>query len=236
MPSERERLLQRLGAAAEERAAALERAQPNLKAIEQFAALQAEEAKSKEALQAAQALARSAGAEFGAVRKRRFDLFTECFEHVSKRVDPLYKALTRKKDHPMGGTASLRTENPDEPFLSGVKLDATPANKRARDTSVLSGGEKSIAALALLFAIQSFRPSPVFILDEVDAAFDPENVEIVARFVRQRADSAESPLQAVVISHKDLFYAHADALLGVCLDQEHAYASQTVAFDLARFQ
>lgn len=90
----------------------------------------------------------------------------------------MYKALTRA-GHPIGGTASLRLENPDEPYLSGTRLDATPAEKRARDTSALSGGEKSIAALALLFAIQSFKPSPVFIIDEVDAAFDPGNVRIV---------------------------------------------------------
>lgn len=98
----------------------------------------------------------------------------------STRLDPVYKALTRGPNAPIGGTASLRLENPDDPFLSGTKLDATPALKRARATDSLSGGEKSIAALALLFAIHSFRPSPVFIVDEVDAAFDPDNVKIVS--------------------------------------------------------
>lgn len=82
MPSEREALLKRLDAAVAERAASLERAQPNLKAVEQFAALQQEEAKAKEALVAAQAAARAAGAEFGRVRQRRFELFHECYDHV----------------------------------------------------------------------------------------------------------------------------------------------------------
>lgn len=139
----------------------------------------------------------------------------------------MYKQLTWG-NNAMGGTASLRLENPDEPFLSGIRLDATPAAKRARETHSLSGGEKSIAALALLFAIQGFRPSPVFIMDEVDAALDPDNVKIVADYLRKKAHAGPRPaLQSIVISHKQLLYSRADALVGVCLDGDHAYASKT---------
>lgn len=75
--------------------------------------------------------------------------------------------------------AGCRLENQEEPFLHGVKFTAMPPTKRFRDMDQLSGGEKTVAALGLLFAIHSFHPSPFFVLDEVDAALDNTNVEKV---------------------------------------------------------
>lgn len=67
-----------------------------------------------------------------------------------------------------------------EPYLHGIKYHAMPPMKRFRDMEQLSGGEKTMAALALLFAIHSFKPSPFFVLDEVDAALDNTNVGRIA--------------------------------------------------------
>ena len=73
-----------------------------------------------------------------------------------------------------------------EPFLHGIKYTAMPPTKRFRDMEQLSGGEKTVAALALLFAIHNFRPSPFFVLDEVDAALDNTNVGKVANYIRKK--------------------------------------------------
>ena len=76
----------------------------------------------------------------------------------------------------------------------------------------LSGGEKTLAALALLFAIHSYQPSPFFVLDEIDDALDQDNVVTVANYIRQR----RVDLQSIVISLKETFYEKADALVGIC--------------------
>eukprot|EP00976_Prorocentrum_cordatum_P067914 1178923-Prorocentrum_minimum.AAC.6 len=113
-----------------------------------------------------------------------------------------------------------------------------PPTKRFRDMEQLSGGEKTVAALALLFAIHSFRPSPFFVLDEVDAALDNTNVEKVANYImaksHQNASEKGAGFQSVVISLKDLFYDKADALIGVCRNPADN-SSITYSFDLQRF-
>ena len=83
----------------------------------------------------------------------RCDRFLSCFSHVSSSIDPIYKALTSSSSHRLGGTAYLVLESEAEPFSAGVKYSAMPPSKRFRDMEQLSGGEKTVAALALLFAI-----------------------------------------------------------------------------------
>jgi structural maintenance of chromosome 1 len=94
----------------------------------------------------------------------------------------------------------------------------------------LSGGEKTVAALALLFAIHSFRPAPFFVLDEVDAALDNANVARVAGFVRKRAE--EGGVQFVVISLKGSLYERGQALVGVYRDQE-VNSSRSLTLDVS---
>lgn len=81
----------------------------------------------------------------------------EAFEHVSTHIDKIYKQLTKSHTHPLGGTAYLNLENEDEPFLHGIKYTTMPPTKRFRDMDQLSGGEKTVAALALLFAIHRYH-------------------------------------------------------------------------------
>lgn len=87
--------------------------------------------------------------------------------------------------------------------------------KRFRDMEQLSGGEKTVAALALLFAIHSYRPAPFFVLDEIDAALDNVNVKKVCNYIAQRC----TQLQCLVISLKDIFFEHAHSLVGIAKDQ-----------------
>jgi structural maintenance of chromosome 1 len=91
-----------------------------------------------------------------------------------------------------------------------------PPMKRFRDMDQLSGGEKTIAALALLFAIHSFHPSPFFVLDEVDAALDNANVGKVAKFIR---NNSGPKFQFIVISLKSSLFVQSQALVGIFRDQ-----------------
>lgn len=102
--------------------------------------------------------------------------------------------------------------------------------KRFRDMEQLSGGEKTVAALALLFAIHSYQPSPFFVLDEVDAALDNTNVAKVARYIRSQASDA---FQFIVISLKGSLYEHGDSLVGIYRDQE-VNSSRTLTLDVSK--
>lgn len=94
---------------------------------------------------------------------------------------------------------------------------------------------QTVAALALLFAIHSYQPSPFFVLDEIDAALDATNVARVAEYIRAKTrPAAEDRFQSIVISLKDNFYGRADALVGVARDVDHC-CSATYTFDLTRF-
>lgn len=97
---------------------------------------------------------------------------------------------------------------------------------------LLSGGEKSVASLALLFAMHSFRPTPFFVLDEIDAALDPNNVHRVSNYIR--GISRRDNLQCIVISLKDAFYEKADALIGVYRDKA-TNTSGTLTLDLTQY-
>jgi len=85
--------------------------------------------------------------------ENRNELFMEAFNHISSIIDKIYKQLTKSTTHPLGGTSYLNLENEDDPFLHGIKYTAMPPTKRFRDMEQLSGGEKTVAALALLFSI-----------------------------------------------------------------------------------
>jgi structural maintenance of chromosome 1 len=78
------------------------------------------------------------------------------FNHISNSIDKIYKQLTKSSNHPLGGMAYLSLENEDDPFLHGIKYTAMPPQKRFRDMEQLSGGERTVAALALLFSIHRY--------------------------------------------------------------------------------
>lgn len=174
--------------------------------------------------------ARRAVSSFENIRQKRQDRFNACFNHVAGKINDVYKELTKSETYPMGGTAYLSLEQQDEPYLSGIKFNTMPPTKRFRDMDQLSGGERTVAALALLFAIHDFRPSPFFVLDEVDAALDKLNVGRVCRYIRSRS----SDLQTIVISLKDSFFEHAQGLVGVYRDAM-VKSSRILTLDLTKY-
>ena len=124
----------------------------------------------------------------------------------------------------------MSLDDSEEPYNHGIKFNAFPPMKRFREMEQLSGGEKTIAAIALLFAIHSFRPAPFFVMDEVDAALDNVNVLKLCNYVRQRSED----LQCIVISLKDMFYEKSQGLVGICRDVT-TNSSKTLTLDLTKF-
>ena len=216
-----------------ERAATLEKLEPNMKALEQYDQILEKEKQQAVEIDNAREKLSACQITFREIAETRGARFRGAFEHVEKRISETYRELTKGSTHPTGGQAFLTLENYDEPFLGGVNFTAMPPSKRYREMEMLSGGEKTIAALALLFAIHSYRASPFFVLDEVDAALDKSNVEKMARFVRSKS-LGKGGTQSIVISLKDNFYDKAESLVGVSRDQREA-CSKVLTFDLTQF-
>ena len=158
-------------------------------------------------------------------------MFNDAFNHISDQIDKIYKELTKSNSMPAGGTAYLTLENSEEPFLEGIKYHAMPPMKRFRDMEQLSGGEKTVAALALLFSIHSYRPSPFFVLDEIDAALDNTNVWKVANYIKKYAGPS---FQFIVISLKNTLFQKSEALVGIYRDQSEN-SSKCLTLDLQVF-
>ncbi|XP_072027504.1 structural maintenance of chromosomes protein 1A-like [Amphiura filiformis] len=201
-------------------------AAPNMKATEKLDGVRERFMETTEDFEAARKRAKRAKQNFEIIRKERFERFNHCFEHVSTRIDEIYKALSRNQS----AQAFLGPENPEEPYLDGINYNCVAPGKRFRPMDNLSGGEKTVAALALLFAIHSFQPAPFFVLDEIDAALDNTNIGKVAEYIREQA---EGHFQCIVISLKEEFYNRADALIGIYPEQAECTVSKCLTLDLA---
>lgn len=112
-----------------------------------------------------------------------------------------------------GGSAELIMDNPDNPLESGVVIKATPPGKKNKAISLLSGGEKSLAAVSFIFALLKYSPSPVVIFDEIDAALDEINVSLIADYIRENNN-----VQYVIVSHRKPMMKIAKALYGASMN------------------
>eukprot|EP01132_Coremiostelium_polycephalum_P002140 gene2140-2638_t len=165
--------------------------------------------------------------QFVKIRNLRKTLFMKAFKKIQKNLKIIYSELTRELEAPFNrGSAQLSLENINEPYDGSIKFTCIPPNKRFQEMDQLSGGEKSVAALAFLFSLQGFKSTPFLILDEIDAAFDTINVLKLVRYVKHKANTN---LQFVVISLKELFYIHCDALVGVCRERDSTSKTFTLA-------
>mmetsp|Transcript_10154 Transcript_10154/g.24576 ORF Transcript_10154/g.24576 Transcript_10154/m.24576 type:complete len:1249 (+) Transcript_10154:130-3876(+) len=207
---------------------------PNMKAMEQLKEVEAKAAEVQEEIKEAKHKATEVSQRFEEVKSERCQLFNDCFDHVKSHIDNIYKELTSepsKQMHSVGGSAYLTLNCQEEPYLDGIKYDTIPPGKRFMDMTHLSGGEKTVAALALLFAINSFCPAPFIVLDEVDAALDARNVAKVTRYIQSR----RLEQQCVIISLKERFYEKADGLVGICRDMSQGH-SKVFTLNLAQYE
>ncbi|KAG8997801.1 Structural maintenance of chromosomes protein 1 [Tulasnella sp. JGI-2019a] len=209
----------------------IERMTPNMKAIEKLDDVEAKLAETDKEADKARKTSKDAREEFNQIKKKRTDRFNKAYQHISESIDAVYKDLTKGPNAPLGGVAYLSLEDSEEPYLSGIKYHAMPPMKRFRDMEQLSGGEKTVAALALLFAIHSYQPAPFFVLDEVDAALDNTNVAKVAQYIQSQASDA---FQFIVISLKCSFYEKSQSLVGIHRDQE-INSSKSLTLNLTEY-
>ncbi|WP_300768188.1 chromosome segregation protein SMC [uncultured Bifidobacterium sp.] len=135
------------------------------------------------------------------------DVFRSAFEDTAKAFEDVFATLFP------GGHGRLRLDNPDDLLTTGVVVEASPAGKRVRQLSLLSGGERSLTALALLFAIFMARPSPFYVMDEVEAALDDVNLSRLLSAVSDLSKHA----QLIIITHQQRTMGIADALYGVTM-------------------
>ncbi|XP_036905520.1 structural maintenance of chromosomes protein 1B [Sturnira hondurensis] len=206
----------------------LKTAAPNLRALENLRTVRDKFQESTDAFEASRKEARMCRQEFEQVKKRRYDLFSQCFEHISVSIDQIYKKLCRNNS----AQAFLSPENPEEPYLEGISYNCVAPGKRFMPMDNLSGGEKCVAALALLFAVHSFRPAPFFVLDEVDAALDNTNIGKVSSYIKEQT---QEQVQMIIISLKEEFYAKADALIGVYPEHDDHMFSRVLTLDLSQY-
>uniref|UniRef100_A0A4W3JN74 Structural maintenance of chromosomes 1B n=1 Tax=Callorhinchus milii TaxID=7868 RepID=A0A4W3JN74_CALMI len=203
-------------------------AAPNLRAFEKLHNLWDKFQESLDAFTASGKKARICRQDFDTIKKKRCDRFNQCFEYVSVKIDLIYKMMCRNTS----AQAFLNAENPEEPYLDGIGYNCVAPGKRFMPMDNLSGGEKTVAALALLFAIHSFRPAPFFVLDEVDAALDNTNIGKVTDYIREQS---RKNFQVIVISLKEEFYSKADALIGIYPEQGEFISSRLSTFDLTPY-
>ncbi|KAG5466933.1 hypothetical protein LSCM1_01110 [Leishmania martiniquensis] len=209
-------------------AAEMESLAPNMKAASRVIASEDRLGTSSTLLEEARDAARVANKEFIRVKEKRTASFMEMYEKVATTVDRVYRELTMgTRAHAVHGSAYLSLDNTEEPYLGGTTYQVTPPLKRFMPMELLSGGERTMAALALLFAIHEVSPTPFFVLDEVDAALDAGNVEKLANYLRKNCQSC----QFIVVSLKEQLYHMSDMLLGVLKDKERE-SSKVLTMDL----
>ena len=139
------------------------------------------------------------------LNEEKTKLFMTTYEGVESNFREIYADLSG------GGEALMKLENPESPFEGGLQINAKPRNGKLLRLEALSGGEKSLTALAFIFAIQEYQPSPLYVLDEVDMFLDSVNAEMVAKRVKKSSAKA----QFIQVSLRNVALAVADHLYGV---------------------
>ena len=133
-------------------------------------------------------------------------IFMDAFTLIDREIRSLFSTMTDGN-----GAAWLEIEEPEDVFSSGIIYMVQFPNKPTRESNSLSGGEKTIAAITFLFALQSLRPAPFYLLDEIDAHLDSINTERLKRVIRDRSRSS----QIIMVTLKDMLVATADVVYGV---------------------
>jgi chromosome segregation protein len=176
-------------------------------ALEEFKALEERHAFLSDQLDDLRRSKRDLGEVVVAVDERIREVFREAFEDVAREF-----ALTFETVFP-GGHGRLVLTDPDELLTTGIEVEARPPGKRITRLSLLSGGERSLTVLAFVFAIFRARPSPFYVLDEVDAALDDVNLQRLLKVVR----SFRGHAQIILVTHQKRSMEIADVLYGVTM-------------------
>jgi chromosome segregation protein len=176
-------------------------------ALEELDALQERHTFLEAQLEDVRSARRELGKVIRAVDAEIVEVFRAAFADVAENFEKLFTTLFP------GGTGRLRLTDPDHLLETGIEVEARPSGKNVRRLSLLSGGERSLVAMAFLFAVFRARPSPFYLMDEVEAALDDVNLHRFLDLVREfRAEA-----QLVIVSHQQRTMEAADCLYGVTM-------------------
>jgi len=134
--------------------------------------------------------------------------FKESFDRIAENFELVFKEFFG------GGTANIRLDNEEDPLNAVIEITAQPPGKQLRHINLLSGGEKTMTAIALMFAVLKTKPTPCCILDEVEAALDDSNIDIFANYLKNFDD-----IQFTLITHQKATMEHADVMYGVTMPE-----------------
>jgi len=149
--------------------------------------------------------------------------FMAAFEGIDEHFREIFGRLS-------AGSGELHLENPDDPFEAGLTMKAKPRDKPVQRLDAMSGGEKSLTALAFIFAIQRFNPAPFYALDEIDAFLDAANAERVGEMLDELADDA----QFIVVTHRSAMLERSERAIGVTMQDDNVSAVTGIAIGDAR--
>ena len=145
--------------------------------------------------------------------ERKKATFMDAFEAIDEQFRDIFERLSN-------GTGRLHLENEDDPFDGGLTMKAQPGDKPIQRLNAMSGGEKSLTALAFIFAIQRHHPAPFYALDEVDAFLDAANADLVGEMVDELAGDA----QFIVVSHRSAMLDRSERAIGVTMQDNNVSA------------
>ena len=178
----------------------------NMKAIEEFSTINVEFEELKKKLDGLLEEKDAVMNIVADVEKRRYEKFMETFSDINQFFSRIYKDLTN-------GDGLLRLEMENN-IDSGLIIEANPSGKKIVNLDAMSGGEKTLASLAFLFAVLQHYSAPFYVLDEIDAALDKANTRKIDNLIKKYSKS----VQFIVITHNDLTIAEADKVFGVSME------------------
>ena len=157
------------------------------------------------------------------IQRRNFSIL-EAFERVNRKFNEVYTKLFN------GGNAKLELVDSDDPLDAGLELLVSPPGKRLHSITLLSGGEQALTALSLIFAVFLSNPSPICVLDEVDAPLDDANVTRFCNLLYELTKITST--RFIIVTHHALTMSKMDRLYGVTMPEKGV--SQLVAVDLQK--
>ena len=176
-------------------------------ALEEYEALSERHAYLNQQIEDLKATRRDLNTVMDEVSSHIAEVFTAAMEDINTHYRRIFETLFP------GGEGHLELDDPSDPLNSGVEIHARPAGKKVKRLSLLSGGERSLASLALLIAIYMSRPSPFYALDEVEAALDDRNLSRLLQVIGELGERS----QLIVITHQKRTMQIAETLYGVSM-------------------